>query len=422
MTIVETPKLSNPRMDPKDYTIRVANDDQAMKHAEACYEVVSWRKGMTFEEFCHIGEREKAEAGWAQNYGDICWVIVRRDDYDGEIYSSLETHRCKCFVKGKDQKDVKAGWYYDITAVVTPIKYRGQGYGTHLLRLLHYILTSPAFPSSSSQVLPSFPCVSWGEPPPSIPSELIPYIPRANGSILWSDVPIEFYGHCTMGLDGKGFQSKKEWNNRLVWKLLQVAETSFGEVEEEWQPIWQEDLESSIYDILSTSYRQRLESTDTSNHATFIQDPASPGTLTMVPVWGSFSRQPAWRTQPIPFGFRLRSKKGKKREEVIVMISLFNPWVTNKLAITFVHNVTPDLLSTMLRMLDKAVKDAGAPWTEGEIWGLDPQSDLVKAWVAEEGREAKADIRQGLKDHVLGVRWYDDEEVEIGDTQMWSWV
>lgn len=104
------------------------------------------------------------------------------------------------------------------------------------------------------------------------------------------------------------------------------------------------------------------------------------------------------------------------------MISLFNPWVTNKLAITFVHNVTPDLLSTMLRMLDKAVKDAGAPWTEGEIWGLDPQSDLVKAWVAEEGREAKADIRQGLKDHVLGVRWYDDEEVEIGDTQMWSWV
>lgn len=73
MTIVETPKLSNPRMDPKDYTIRVANDDQAMKHAEACYEVVSWRKGMTFEEFCHIGEREKAEAGWAQNYGDICW-------------------------------------------------------------------------------------------------------------------------------------------------------------------------------------------------------------------------------------------------------------------------------------------------------------------------------------------------------------
>lgn len=49
MTIVETPKLSNPRMDPKDYTIRVANDDQAMKHAEACYEVVSWRKGMTFE-------------------------------------------------------------------------------------------------------------------------------------------------------------------------------------------------------------------------------------------------------------------------------------------------------------------------------------------------------------------------------------
>lgn len=122
-----------------------------------------------------------------------------------------------------------------------------------LLRLLHYILTSPAFPSSSSQVLPSFPCVSWGEPPPSIPSELIPYIPRANGSILWSDVPIEFYGHCTMGLDGKGFQSKKEWNNRLVWKLLQVAETSFGEVEEEWQPIWQEDLESSIYDILSWS-------------------------------------------------------------------------------------------------------------------------------------------------------------------------
>lgn len=49
MTSIKTPKLSKPRMDPKDYTIRVANDDQAIKHAEACYEVVSWRQGMTFE-------------------------------------------------------------------------------------------------------------------------------------------------------------------------------------------------------------------------------------------------------------------------------------------------------------------------------------------------------------------------------------
>lgn len=224
-----------------------------------------------------------------------------------------------------------------------------------------------------------------------------------------------------MGFDGRGFQSRKEWNNRLVWKLLSIPETSL-EGTEEWEPIWQEDLESSIYDILSTSHRQKLESTDTSNRAAFIQDPASPGTLTMVPVWGSFSRQPAWRTKPILFGFRLRSEKGKKHEEVIVMISLYNPWVSNKLAITFVHNVTPVLLPAMLRMLDKAVKDAGAPWIEGEIWGLDPQSSLVKAWVVEEDREVNVDIRQGLKNHVLGVRWYDNEEVEIGDTQMWSWV
>lgn len=231
----------------------------------------------------------------------------------------------------------------------------GQGYGTHLVRLLHYILTSPAFPSTSPQILPPFPHTAWGDPPPPIPSELIPYIPRANGSILWSDVPIEFYGHCTMGLDGRGLQSRKEWNNRLVWKLLSVPETSLEETEE-WEPIWQEDLESSIYDILSTSHRQKLESTDTSNRAAFIQDPASPGTLTMVPVWGSFSRQPAWRTKPIPFGFRLRSEKGKKHEEVIVMISLYNPWVSNKLAITFVHNVTPVLLPATLRMLDKLSK------------------------------------------------------------------
>lgn len=288
----------------------------------------------------------------------------------------------------------------------------GQGYGTHLVRLLHYILTSPVFPSTSPLILPPFPYAAWGDPPPTIPSELIPYIPRANGSILWSDVPIKFYGHCTMGFDGRGFQSRKEWNNRLVWKLLSIPETSL-EGTEEWEPIWQEDLESSIYDILSTSHRQKLESTDTSNRAAFIQDPASPGTLTMVPVWGSFSRQPAWRTKPIPFGFRLRSEKGKKHEEVIVMISLYNPWVSNKLAITFVHNVTPVLLPAMLRMLDKAVKDAGAPWIEGEIWGLDPQSSLVKAWVVEEDREVNVDIRQGLKNHVLGVRWYDDEEVEL---------
>lgn len=85
------------------------------------------------------------------------------------------------------------------------------------------------------------------------------------------------------------------------------------------------------------------------------------------------------------------------------MIFLFNFWVINKFVIIFVYNVILDFLFIMLRMLDKVVKDVGVLWIEGEIWGLDLQSDFVKVWVVEEGREVKVDIRQGLKDYVLGV-------------------
>lgn len=62
-------------------------------------------------------------------------ILLWRREFRSSLHSRMTSlsalhvdysHRTKCFIKGKGQEDVKAGWYYDITAVVTPIKYQGE--------------------------------------------------------------------------------------------------------------------------------------------------------------------------------------------------------------------------------------------------------------------------------------------------------
>ncbi|WVQ82684.1 hypothetical protein IAT38_004816 [Cryptococcus sp. DSM 104549] len=406
-------------VDLKDFTIRLASEDQGVKHGDACFEVENWRNGKTYEEWTAYGDQEVAEAEYAKDFGALTWVLVRKDDPEGEVYSALGTNRTKCFVKGKGETEVKEGWWYNITAVVTPNRYRGYSYATHLIRLLHYVLTSPSLPSAfPPPLIPPFPS-AWGTPPPPIPQELRQYLPRANGAMLWSDVPIEYYGNCSVGeKGGRGFASSEEINKRMVWNLRPVDSLADAS-DEVWVPIWQDDL-PAVLDAMSAAYRRQLEQTDTSARAAFIQDPATPGAVTLTAARSGFGRQPEWRTKPIPWGLRLRGKDGE--EDVVVTFSMYCHFIAPRLLITCIHNVTPAQLPSMLRALDKAVADAGAPWVEGEAWGLDTESELVKAWEGLEGREVRHDVRKGLLNHVLGVVWYDDEEVDVLDTQMWSWV
>ncbi|TYJ56502.1 hypothetical protein B9479_002749 [Cryptococcus floricola] len=412
-------------LNPEQFTIRPATDGQALQHGKACFEVTDWRARMSLEDFNAIAEREQSEAEYAKDHGVIGWVLVRWDEYEGEIYSALETQVTAL-------TPVSSVAHATYTAIARNASSRTkarvksgtagcQGYATHLIRLLHYILTSPSptiTQPTISQTIPPYP-PSWGQRPPPIPHELVPYVPRADGSMLWSDVLMRVYERCTLGLEGRGFQSKQEWNHTLTWKLNGTPES-----QSDWEYIWESDLED-IYPVLSANSRHKLSQAQTIDKPAFLCDPASPGTLTMIPVRGSYSPQPTWRTRVLPYGIRLRATKGQGWEyEAVVLFSLYNSAASPRLCVTYMQNITPGLLPSLLTSLDGAVQYSGAPWTEGEVWGLDPTSELVHAWNRAEGRDVVVSTRIGTEAmaHVLGVCWYDEEEVDMVDSQMWAWV
>lgn len=70
---------------------------------------------------------------------------------------------------------------YSVASVFTPVHQRGKGYAKHMMRLLHWGMTSHAD-------LPLFPQKAWGAPPPSVE--------KARISILYSDVGDRFYSQC----------------------------------------------------------------------------------------------------------------------------------------------------------------------------------------------------------------------------------
>ncbi|WVW82480.1 hypothetical protein I302_104491 [Kwoniella bestiolae CBS 10118] len=411
--------------DPKEFTIRIASAKQAEEHAKACFEIPYWRVGMSFEQFLEFGYKE-SQASWAKDNGMLTWVLVRKDDYDGQVYSLLETHRKKGFVKPKNGGQVENGYWYNITAVVTPIRHRGNGYATHLLRLLHYVLLSPSSPGNPPSHIPPFPRHEWGTPPPAVPSDLIEAIPSPCASVLWSDVPTQFYEGCTIGLTGKGYEYRKEWNSRLVFDL----DLSGPDMDENssngdgWEMIYQKDLEE-ITSILTSSTKTHLSKLDTSSKPLWTHDPSTAGSLTFIGTRGSFIiPSPRWKdpSRELPLGVRLRPRDGEKGGDIIILIALENFLVEQRLLLTYIHNLLPARVPSLLKMLESVVKETGAPWTQGEIWGFNPADEWVAALAKENGRGVKIDTRDGIRSHVLGVCNYLEGEGEMVDHQMWSWV
>ncbi|WWC86419.1 uncharacterized protein L201_001296 [Kwoniella dendrophila CBS 6074] len=422
-------------LDPKQFTIRIASEEQSLEHAKACYEVVPWRNGLTWEQFLQFCIREGENAEWFKNHAALTWVLVRKDDYDGEVYSVLQTDRKQCFIKtkssgnGQQEEKIENGWWYNITAVVTPVKHRGQGYATHLIRLLHYMLTSPSSPGGTvNNDIPSFPKEEWGSAPPSVPEEIIEFIPKPITSVLWSDVPIEFYGDCKFGLNGKGFEYDKKLNSRLVWDLnVDQKDDDNDDQKGEWELIYEETL-SEIQEILVKSVKQKVLKADNSNKTIWSHDPSTPGSLTYISKKASYIEpKPEWIIKygkPLPIGLRLRSQDDQ--EDTIIIIALNNFLVEKRLLITYIHNLKSNQVESLLSALEKLIIDVGAPWTQGEIWGFNlEKDDWVKEFNKNANRNVKIDNRYGIRQHVLGICNYkqgQNVDVEMLDNQMWNWV
>jgi hypothetical protein len=434
-------------------------------------------------------------------------ALVRRDNLRGELYSGLETcvtyscshvspsrlihprQRIKALVKLAGKDEVIESWIYDVTLVVTPIRYQresrtrnpgcyptylmtpqiylsltqryaltpaGRGLAKHLLRLLHYAIADPS-------TLPTFPS-SWGSPPPPLPSDLTPLLPKAIASILWSEVGSTFYDRASIGEDLPGWVVRDCDIMELRWSVSTVSTGEDDEAARSTGPVgsagsggdaggaWElfyDDQLPSVVEYLSKARAHSLVTTQRAQTA-FAPDPASPGTISFVRLNASTRPPPVSldTTIPQPVGARWRAHPpvpaqpdttiinsssssdpdpSKTYASPIVLFALYNHSISRALLLTYTHGLNPTILPSLLDTLDPLIRLGDH--MQGLVWGLEWDSELVQAWKAERRNVSVKRRNEGKGSALLGVARYgcagmQAEAVQgmvLGDTQMWLW-
>jgi len=390
-------------LDPTLYTIVPANSSQAQQHALATY--APWGRGLDWETYCKLGSRGRTEGEWRKGGEVIVWVLVRWDDLQGDIYAGCETYRRKGLLKRQGTSIIQETSTYNVASVVTPVSHRCNGYATHLLRLLHYMIGPP-------ESLPPFP-IAWGRLPPRLPADVQTSVPRSLGSILWSDVGSSFYAKCTIGLDRPGWVTHWAQNHQISFRLRDP-----GPLPASIQWIYESDLPAVGAELLKAT-RAALSSADTRDHSILLTDPSSPGLLRFVPARGQWLDETlsgqVWPVRPV--GMRI-SHGGAG--DAIVLFALRCAMINDQLLLTCTHNVQPAHLPDILSALDVAAAMTGR--TEAFVWGLEPESDGARMWMGIPGRDVRQARRAERMDNLLGCAWYGEGKGVITDGQMCSWA
>ena len=277
-----------------------------------------------------------------------------------------------------------------------------------MLRLLHYVL-------GDRSLLPPFPA-EWGAPP-SPPDKRT--VPSGIASILWSDVGSQFYGKCTIGPSSPGWIMPQGQQNQIIWKI--DPSSTLQEVDRRWQRISPSQLQE-VGEELRHIVLRKVDS-EPSDRSIYASDPSSPGLLAFIPCKGAWRHPDPNINTADPCGLRLASPDGNKEKDTIVIFGAYNMTLGPRLLISYLHNLHPKDVDSLLRVLDSI----GAPLgqEEGWIWGLDKLKDagIVEAWKADPRRGAIVGPRAESMGHLLGVAWYgpQEEQGQLVDPQMYSW-
>jgi hypothetical protein len=244
--------------------------------------------------------------------------------------------------------------------------------------------------------------------------------------VLESLVGTEFYERCTLGLDGPGYTFDNRHSRQLTWKLLGKSNTGHGTREDMaieawgshvWEPLSREDVEELVPTLVATQQARLIRTT--SDRTLIAPDPSSQGFATYLPDHTSLAPRPSWLEEgcPLPFGLRGNpTVSGTNEETPIVVLSFGHFQLVDQLLITSLQGVTPQLLPSLLATIDTLT--AHTPFTEGWVWGLDPQSELVRTWKGLEGRDVHEKVREGDDAFQIGSIWYGFQG-ELADSQMW---
>jgi hypothetical protein len=280
-----------------------------------------------------------------------------------------------------------------------------------MLKLLHYVLA----PSDS---IPPFP-KAWGTPPKPLSPEIRKTVPFASAAFLWSDVG-DFYAKCTVGEDRPGYLIEDEKNRALVWKVLPIkSKSADADADDQWTWIYEKDILETVTDELEQITKDTFAKADSSSKTIITTNPATVGTLPFLPLraMSQTSLDPEYRKKH-PFGLR---KKNVSGGDTIVVLTDGYKSIYDRLCITLHHNLRPEHLESLLAKMDELAPAKNTK--EGQVWGLDPEGELAKAFKGLQGREVDTHIRQGMKAHLLAVVSYlpEGEEVDFRDSQIWNW-
>lgn len=296
----------------------------------------------------------------------------------------------------------------------------GNGYARHLLKLLHYVIGSP-------DALPPFPS-AWGQPPTKLVEQVRAEVPAATAAFLWSDVGPTFYEKCTIGEKLPGYVMETDKNRALVWDVLPPSTSS--DVDTEWEWLYESDLPQLQSELSAVVQREMSERAVEGDRPEVRTDPANKGTLSFLPLrayaqtYAERSLDPEVRKQ---FRFGLRRKNGTganasaSGEDTIVICTLGLGAIYKRLCITLHHNLRAEHLPSLLAKLDEL---APARQTkQGQIWGLQPESQLARAFGELKKRNVNPHIREGMDAHLLAVASYlpDGQRVDFQDSQIWNW-
>ncbi|EAU84600.2 hypothetical protein CC1G_00119 [Coprinopsis cinerea okayama7 len=192
------------------YSLYLATPAQAEEARKRSFQ--EWGRGVTLEEYLERDARiERSTVGADGLF--VAWVLAPRDDPTTlDFMCASETFRREVVItKGTgSNSSTEIGVGYGIASVYTPPEKRKKGYGKHMMRLLHWVLSKP-------EALPKFP-EEWGAPPTRHEG-----FGNASVSVLYSDVGTRFYQSCGLLKESDDGWVAVENRASTIWTVDQLA-------------------------------------------------------------------------------------------------------------------------------------------------------------------------------------------------------